>query len=115
MAERDRKLEMNGLAGQKKKNRKNVDARHSDIVGFNVMLLKATLSRTNSPIELEKWEADIEQELEDSQEQYVIFSVLYRDQSPDYFPEMFMNVSQNFLFADESLRSDLTILLDITK
>ena len=79
------------------------------------MLLKATLSRTNSPIELEKWEAGIEQELEDSQDQYVIFSVLYRDHSPEYFPEMFMNVCQNFLFADESLRADLSILLDITK
>lgn len=79
------------------------------------MLLKATLSRTNAPIELEKWEAEPEIDDSASQDHYVIFTVLYRDHSPEYFPEMFMNVCQNFLFADESLRADITILLEITK
>jgi len=41
-------------------------------------------------------------------------AVLFREHCPEYFPEMFMNVSQNFLLADETLRSDVDVLLDIT-
>lgn len=79
------------------------------------MLLKATLSRTGAPIELEAWDGDAENYDSKTETQYLILVVLFREYSPDYFPEMFMNVCQNFLLADESLRADLNILLGITK
>ena len=49
------------------------------------------------------------------EEQFLVFTVLYNDSSPIYFPEMFMNVCQNFLYADELLSNDFKELLDITK
>ena len=58
--------------------------------GFNLMLLKATLSRSGAPIELEAWDA--ENDDSNAEDQYLILTVLFREYSPDYFPEMFMNV-----------------------
>ena len=67
-----------------------MDLTPSGVAGFDLMLLKVTLSRTGTPIELEAWDA--ENDDSNNEDQYLIITVLFRENSPDYFPEMYMNV-----------------------
>jgi len=46
-------------------------------------------------------------------EEYLIFQCLFRKYSPHYSYEMFMNICQNFLVADDQLRQEFDHLLDI--
>ena len=42
---------------------------------------------------------------------YLIFLCTFRVTYIQYFPEMFINICQNFLLADEQLKSDFKVLL----
>lgn len=48
-------------------------------------------------------------------EEYLVFCCLFSHQAPEYHAEMFMNMCQNFLIADEELRNELETLINITK
>lgn len=50
----------------------------------------------------------------DEEDRYIIFEVIYDKHSPVYLPKMLMNICFKFLMADEVLKSDLELLLQIT-
>jgi len=45
--------------------------------------------------------------------QFIIFQCIFDSLYVKYYPEMFINICQNFLLADQELRSDINILLQI--
>ena len=45
----------------------------------------------------------------------MIFCGLFQQRAPEYYAEMFMNICQNFLIADDDLRKELEVLLAITR
>ena len=47
-------------------------------------------------------------------DQYLIFQCLFSQNGLKYYPEMFINICQNFLIADDQLRNEIENLLSIT-
>ena len=45
--------------------------------------------------------------------QFIIVQCIFESLYVKYYPEMFINICQNFLLADQELRSDINILLQI--
>lgn len=48
-------------------------------------------------------------------EEYLIFKCLFEQHVPDYTYEMFANICQNFLVADDALRREFDLLLEIIR
>ena len=49
-----------------------------------------------------------------TEEKYLIFEAMLPQFSPIYIPIMLMNVCQKFINADQDLRQDIQMLLNIT-
>lgn len=60
--------------------------------------------------------AKLELDVKDSgSKKYIICEVSFNGKYIKYYPEMFINICQNFLTADLQLRKDIEVLLSISK
>jgi len=89
----------------------------SDLPGHHLMLAKIVFSVDKQDFEDYQYSSrrsELDEQV-NNDEQYLLFCCIFRQHAPKYYPDMFMNICQNFLIADDQLRQEIEVLLSITR
>ena len=84
--------------------------------GYDLMYAKIAFSVSRD--DFERFQVGDETDEErisriDNDQQYLLFQCAFKQHGLKYYPEMFINICQNFLIADDNLRSEIELLLQI--
>lgn len=84
----------------------------SDVMGYDLLFAKIAFSLTKDDFQ-RYLSSDSVSRVTKADDEYLIFQCAFKKNGLKYYPEMFINICQNFIIADDELRGEIEYLLSI--